>query len=73
MTSNGLTHLQCATARTFLTSIAVLELDVEGEGRQEPSAAKIRAAIESWLTGLNADEEIASRKAGEPRIDVRCG
>lgn len=44
----------------------ILELDVECEGSQEPSAAKIRASIENWLQGLNADDEIAARAAGEP-------
>jgi hypothetical protein len=49
----------------------VLELDIESEGNQEPSAAKIRAAIENWLKGLNADDEIASRDAGKPEQTLR--
>jgi hypothetical protein len=49
----------------------VLELDIESEGSQEPSAAKIRAAIENWLQGLNADDEIASRDAGKPEQTLR--
>jgi hypothetical protein len=44
----------------------ILELDIGREGSHEPSAAKIRASIENWLQGLNADDEIAARDAGEP-------
>jgi hypothetical protein len=49
----------------------VLELDIESEGSQEPSAAKIRAAIQNWLNGLNADDEIAARDGGEPEQTLR--
>ncbi|OBG30967.1 hypothetical protein A5672_27175 [Mycobacterium alsense] len=49
----------------------ILELDVESEGTQEPSAAKIRAGIENWLQGLNADNEIAARDAGKPPKTLR--
>jgi hypothetical protein len=44
----------------------MLELEIEQEGSQHPSAAKIRASIEHWLRELNADDEIAARDAGEP-------
>jgi hypothetical protein len=44
----------------------LLELDIEQEGCQQPSAAKIRESIQDWLRGLNADDEIAARDAGEP-------
>lgn len=44
----------------------ILELDIEQEGSQQPSAARLRTSIEGWLQGLNADDAIAARDAGEP-------
>jgi hypothetical protein len=44
----------------------ILELDVDQEGTQQPSCAKIRSRIEKWLQRLNADDVIAARDAGRP-------